>query len=98
MIPERFVPLLDRGARYGYSRIVLGVHYPLEVIGSRKAAARKVAHFMNDAAYRKRFEQAKQELRGALEKECGMSLAARAQLAMPILMPRRRCGSFTASP
>ncbi|WP_413721655.1 acid phosphatase [Sodalis sp. RH24] len=79
MLPERFVPLLDRGARYGYSRIVLGVHYPLDVIGSRMVAERNVAHFLNDAPYRALFEQAKSQLRGALEKECGMALAACAQ-------------------
>jgi membrane-associated phospholipid phosphatase len=75
MIPERFVPLLDRGARYGFSRVVLGVHYPLDVMGSRMVAERNVAHYLNDPAYRTLFEQAKTELRGALEKECGMSLA-----------------------
>ncbi|QKJ88683.1 Phosphoesterase PA-phosphatase [Paramixta manurensis] len=75
MIPERFVPLIDRGARYGYSRIVLGVHYPLDVIGSRMVAERNVAHYLNDAHYRPLFEQAKSELRAALEKECGMRLA-----------------------
>lgn len=76
MLPERFVPLVDRGARYGYSRIILGVHYPLDVMGSRMLAQRNVAHFLNDTAYRQLFEQAKQQLRDALEKECGMSLAA----------------------
>nr|WP_154324505.1 phosphatase PAP2 family protein [Pantoea sp. 201603H] len=75
MIPERYVPLIDRGARYGYSRIVLGVHYPLDVMGSRMITERNVAHYLNDPNYRKLFEQAKAELRSALEKECGMSLS-----------------------
>ncbi len=79
MIPERFVPLVDRGARYGYSRIILGVHYPLDVMASRMLAERNVAHYLNDADYRQRFEQAKTELRNALEKECGMSLRQCAQ-------------------
>jgi len=79
MLPERFVPLIDRGARYGYSRIVLGVHYPLDVMGSRMIAERSVAHYLNDPQYRKLFDEAKQELRSALEKECGMSLSACAQ-------------------
>ncbi|WP_413736222.1 acid phosphatase [Sodalis sp. RH21] len=79
MIPERFVPLVDRGARYGYSRIVLGVHYPLDIIGSRMVAERNVAHFLNDPQYRKIFEQAKSQLRGALEKECGATLEICAQ-------------------
>ncbi|NEU35623.1 phosphatase PAP2 family protein, partial [bacterium LRH843] len=45
MIPERYDALVARGARYGYSRIVLGVHYPLDVIGSRMVAERNVAHY-----------------------------------------------------
>ncbi|ACT13261.1 phosphoesterase PA-phosphatase related [Pectobacterium carotovorum subsp. carotovorum PC1] len=81
MIPERFVPLIDRGARYGYSRIVLGVHYPLDVIGSRMLAERNVAHYLNDPQYRRLFEQAKTELRSALEKACGTTLSACAKSA-----------------
>lgn len=80
MVPERFVPLIDRGARYGYSRLVLGVHYPLDVMGSRMVAQRNVAHYLNDPAYRRLFDDAKQQLRSALEKECGMSLKACAQV------------------
>lgn len=79
MIPERFAPLLARGARYGYSRVVLGVHYPLDVMGSRMAAQRNVAHYLNDPAYRKLFDEARSQLRSALEKECGSSLAACAE-------------------
>lgn len=75
MLPERFVPLIDRGARYGYSRIVLGVHYPLDVIGSRMIAERNVAHYLNDPPYRRLFEQAKTALRNALEKACGTTLS-----------------------
>lgn len=74
MIPERFVPPIDRGARYGYSRIVLGVHYPLDIIGSRMVAERNVAHFLNDPQYRALFDQAKTQLRAALAKECSTSL------------------------
>lgn len=79
MLPERFVPLVDRGARYGYSRVILGVHYPLDVMGSRMVAERNVAHFMNDPAWRKLFEEAKTELRAALARECGTDLSACAQ-------------------
>lgn len=74
MIPERYVPLVERGARYGYSRIVLGVHYPLDVIGSRMVAQRNVAHYLNDPQYQKLFNEAREQLRTALEKECAASL------------------------
>lgn len=79
MLPERFVPLVDRGARFGYSRVVLGVHYPLDVMGSRMVAQRNVAHYMNDPVWRKQFEEAKSELRSALAKACGMSVPDCAQ-------------------
>ena len=75
MIPERFDVLVERGARYGYSRIVLGVHYPLDVMGSRMIAQRNVAHYLNDSRYRALFSEARDQLRSALEKECGMTLA-----------------------
>ncbi|QDX30369.1 acid phosphatase [Dickeya poaceiphila] len=75
MLPERFVPLIDRAATYGYSRLVLGVHYPLDVIGGRMAAERSVAYFLNDPKYRVLFNEAKTQLRTALEKACGTTLA-----------------------
>jgi len=79
MIPERFQALVARGARYGYSRIVLGVHYPLDVMGSRMVAERNLAHYLNDPAYRRLFSEARDQLRSALEKECGVALATCAQ-------------------
>ena len=75
MIPERYDALVTRGARYGYSRIVLGVHYPLDVIGSRMVAERNVAHYLNDPHYRVLFNEARDQLRAALAKACGTSLA-----------------------
>ncbi|MFU9135921.1 acid phosphatase [Erwinia tasmaniensis] len=81
MLPERFVPLMDRASRYSYSRMVLGVHYPIDLIGSRMVAQRNVAHYLNDARYQALFVQAKQQLRRALEKECGTTLAICAKSA-----------------
>ncbi|MBS0848180.1 phosphatase PAP2 family protein [Citrobacter sp. JGM124] len=75
MIPERYNALVERGARYGYSRIVLGVHYPLDVMGSRMVSERNVAHYLNDPQYQKLFNEAREQLRTALEKECGTTLS-----------------------
>ncbi|PIJ50308.1 phosphoesterase PA-phosphatase [Erwinia sp. OLTSP20] len=75
MLPERFVPLLNRAAKYGYSRLVMGVHYPLDLVGARMVAQRNVAIYLNDVGYRKLFNEAKQQLRRALEKACGTSIA-----------------------
>ncbi|MEJ5073741.1 phosphatase PAP2 family protein [Enterobacter ludwigii] len=75
MIPERYDALVMRGARYGYSRIVLGVHYPLDVMGARMVAQSNVAHDLNDPKYRALFNEARDQLRAALTKACGMTLA-----------------------
>ncbi|RWR15437.1 acid phosphatase [Paenirhodobacter populi] len=75
MLPERFTALVDRAAGYGYSRVVLGVHYPLDVIGSRMVVERNVSALLNDPAYQKLFSEAREELRTALEKECGTTIA-----------------------
>lgn len=81
MVPERFEALVTRGARYGYSRLILGVHYPLDVMGSRMVAERNVATYLNDARYQVLFKEARDQLRAALEKECGTSLAECARTA-----------------
>ncbi|MCS2162201.1 phosphatase PAP2 family protein [Scandinavium sp. H11S7] len=75
MIPERYDALVTRGARYGYSRIVLGVHYPLDVMGSRMVAQSNVAHDLNDPKYRALFNEARDQMRVALSKACGTTLA-----------------------
>lgn len=75
MLPERYGALVTRGARYGYSRIVLGVHYPLDIMGSRMVAQSNVAFYLNDVKYRALFNEARDQLRAALAKECGISLA-----------------------
>lgn len=79
MLPERFVPLIDRAATYGYSRVVLGVHYPLDVMGGRMTAEHQIATLMNDPEYKKLFTEAKTQMRTALKRACGMSLAQCAQ-------------------
>lgn len=75
MLPERYPELVIRAARYGYSRVVLGVHYPLDVMGARMVAQYNVAHYLNDKRYRVLFELARDQFRRALEKECGIPLA-----------------------
>jgi len=100
MLPERFDALLNRAAGYGYSRVVLGVHYPLDVIGSRMVVERNVAHFLSDPAYKTQFDVARDELRKGLEKECGVPLAECAKVtdaaADPWAAPQmRQFYSFT---
>ncbi len=74
MLPERATALLARAAGYGYSRQVLGVHYPLDIIGGRMIAQYNVAHYLTDPAYRRLFDEARDQLRTALTETCGVAL------------------------
>ena len=48
MVPERFQQLLMRGAEFGNSRIVLGAHYPLDVIGARIQTLYAMVQILNN--------------------------------------------------
>ncbi|WP_134681797.1 autotransporter domain-containing protein [Paracoccus ravus] len=48
MLPEKYQELMARGAEYGNSRVVLGVHYPLDVIGARIQSTYTLAQMLNN--------------------------------------------------
>lgn len=48
MVPERYQEFMLRGAEYGNSRVVLGVHYGLDVIAARIMTTHAVAQMMNN--------------------------------------------------
>ncbi len=51
LVPQQYQGMLARGAEYGDSRIVLGVHYPLDVIGGRALASYDIAQALTNPAY-----------------------------------------------
>lgn len=74
MLPEFAPELLARGAEGGYSRVVLGVHYPLDIIGGRMTGTAAAADRLNDPRMRANLDAAAKEIRDELEWRCGDTL------------------------
>jgi membrane-associated phospholipid phosphatase len=76
LLPELAPEILARASEAGNDRIVLGVHYPLDIMGGRIDGEASVAARWSDAGYRRDVLQpARAELVHYLEKECGAALA-----------------------
>ena len=76
MVPELAPQLYYRGLEAGHSRVVLGVHYPLDVIGGRMSGYAAAADRLNDPKMRHAIDQAAAELRAEIEWRTGMPIAA----------------------
>lgn len=77
LLPELAPSILARTSEAANNRIVLGVHYPLDVIGGRIAGQAAAAARWSDARFRARvLNPARGELISYLEKACGDELAA----------------------
>ncbi|BDH57292.1 phosphatase PAP2 family protein [Tsukamurella sp. PLM1] len=75
LLPELGPQLLARAADYGHHRVVLGVHYPLDVIGGRILAQAAVADALSDPAFARLVGQARTEVRAALSARVGGTIA-----------------------
>jgi hypothetical protein len=52
LVPDRYQEMIARGAEYGNSRILLGAHYAMDVMGGRTLALYDMAHLLaNDPLY-----------------------------------------------
>lgn len=72
LLPELGPEILSRASENGNNRVVLGVHYPLDVIGGRIGGEAAVAALWSDDGFRARvLEPARRELVGYLQAECG---------------------------
>lgn len=77
LLPELAPEILARASENAADRIVLGVHYPLDVMGGRIAAEVTLADRWSDPAYRRDvLAPARAELVAHLEQRCGDRLAA----------------------
>lgn len=70
LLPELAPSILARTSEYGDNRIVLGFHYPLDVMGGRIAAQATVAHRWADADFAKLLTQAHTEMENVLLASC----------------------------
>ncbi|MBI8999469.1 phosphatase PAP2 family protein [Corynebacterium sp. CCM 9185] len=75
MLPEFGPQILARGSEAGEHRLVMGVHYPLDVIGGRMTGTAAAADRWNDPKMRANLIAAAAEIRAELEWRCGASLA-----------------------
>ncbi|GAB2665680.1 hypothetical protein GCM10027169_29760 [Gordonia jinhuaensis] len=75
-LPELGPQILTRSSDIGNARIVLGVHYPLDVIGGRMMGQAIAADRLADPAFNRLVDEAGVQLRTVLEKQTHRSIAA----------------------
>ncbi|MGW4782355.1 glycoside hydrolase domain-containing protein [Streptomyces sp. NPDC004230] len=70
LLPELAPSILARTSEYGNNRIVLGFHYPLDVMGGRITGQATVAHRWADPDFAKLLMQAHTEMENVLLASC----------------------------
>ncbi|MFJ4984976.1 glycoside hydrolase domain-containing protein [Streptomyces sp. NPDC088732] len=70
LLPELAPSILARTSEYGDNRIVLGFHYPLDVMGGRIAGQATVAHRWADPEFADLLMQAHTEMENVLLAQC----------------------------
>ncbi|WP_327235380.1 glycoside hydrolase family 92 protein [Streptomyces sp. NBC_01317] len=70
LLPELAPSILARTSEYGDNRVVLGFHYPLDVMGGRIAGQATVAHRWADPDFAKLLTQAHTEMENVLLARC----------------------------
>ncbi|MFJ2394659.1 glycoside hydrolase domain-containing protein [Streptomyces sp. NPDC087843] len=70
LLPELAPSILARTSEYGNNRIVLGFHYPIDVMGGRITGQATVAHRWADPEFEKLLMQAHTEMENVLLAQC----------------------------
>ena len=76
LLPELAPQILARTSQAAHHRVVMGVHYPLDVIGGRMMGQAIAARRWADPEFRPVLAAARQELVTVLSADCGMPLDA----------------------
>lgn len=66
MVPEKQFELFERSAEFLQNRVVIGQHYPRDILAGRLGATVLAAAFFETPAFVKDYEAARAELRSAL--------------------------------
>ncbi|WP_316312998.1 acid phosphatase [Clavibacter michiganensis] len=75
MLPELAPQILARASDAGNNRIVMGAHYPIDVMAGHMMGQKIVQRRWADPEFRDLYAQAATELRQVLEAGCGATLA-----------------------
>ena len=74
LLPELSSQILARTSESGNYRVVMAMHYPLDVIGGRMMGQAAIAKRWADPEFRELLEEASEELHAVLEADCGAAL------------------------
>ena len=74
LLPELSAQILARTSESGNYRVVMAMHYPLDVIGGRMMGQAAIAKRWADPEFRVLLEEAGAELHAVLEADCGAKL------------------------
>ncbi|SIS03624.1 acid phosphatase [Williamsia sterculiae] len=94
LFPEVGPQVLYRGAEYGYHRVVLGVHYPLDVIGGRMLSESVVTELLGDKKFSALLSEAKQQARTVLAAKVGAPIGTVVRCQQPYVSTSTALGSY----
>jgi len=66
MVPERYQELMLRASDFANGRLIMGAHYPLDLIGGRTLATYALAHWLAEADSLDELERARSDLQEIL--------------------------------
>jgi len=66
LLPDNAQIIMSRAERYGWHRVVVGVHFPTDIAAGKQAGLLVANAYLNDPAMKDKLEAARAELRKAL--------------------------------
>lgn len=85
LLPELAAGILARTADLGHYRVLMGVHYPLDVIGGRMMGSYIAANRWSDPLFRELLLESREELCSVLEAAAGADLVTSVEQDQPYM-------------